>query len=149
MKNEEKNAGMALAIVILVASLALASIGTASASTIYVPDDHTKIQWAVDNATAGDTIIVRDGIYAENVDVNVNNLTIRSENGSANCTVNASSTSDHVLRVESDNVTINGFAIKDATDDFKAGIYLNGAGNCNISDNNVTNNHYGIYLYSS
>jgi len=33
-----------------------------------VPDDHPKIQWAVDNASAGDTIIVRDGIYTEKVD---------------------------------------------------------------------------------
>jgi len=34
-----------------------------SARTIYVPDDYEEIQWAVDNASAGDTIIVRDGIY--------------------------------------------------------------------------------------
>ena len=38
----------------------------ASAKTIYVPDDYAKIQWAVDNASAGDTIIVRDGTYYEN-----------------------------------------------------------------------------------
>ncbi|KAF5429580.1 hypothetical protein C5S39_08730 [Candidatus Methanophagaceae archaeon] len=40
-----------------------------SSNTIYVPDDYAKIQWAVNNATAGDTIIVRDGTYNENVDV--------------------------------------------------------------------------------
>ena len=34
-----------------------AFIGVASASTIYVPDDYAKIQLAVDNASAGDTII--------------------------------------------------------------------------------------------
>ena len=34
----------------------------ASARTIYVPDDYEKIQWAVDNASAGDTIIVRDNL---------------------------------------------------------------------------------------
>ncbi|MHC1610706.1 MAG: hypothetical protein ACXQTW_03750 [Candidatus Methanospirareceae archaeon] len=38
--------------------------------TIYVPDGHEKIQWTVDNASAGDTIIVSDdGTYTENVDV--------------------------------------------------------------------------------
>ena len=42
----------------------------ASAKTIYVPDDYERIQWAVDNASAGDTIIVRDGIYYEHVNVN-------------------------------------------------------------------------------
>jgi len=43
--------------------------GVSAARTIYVPEDYEKIQWAVDNASAGDTIIVRDGIYTENVDV--------------------------------------------------------------------------------
>ena len=45
----------------------------ASATTYYVPDEFTKIQWAVDNASVGDTIIERDGTYTENVDVkNIN-----------------------------------------------------------------------------
>jgi len=43
--------------------------GVSAARTIYVPEDYAKIQWAVDNASAGDTIIVRDGTYTENVDV--------------------------------------------------------------------------------
>ena len=38
-------------------------VGSASANTIYVPDNYAKIQWAVDNATDGDTIIVRDGTF--------------------------------------------------------------------------------------
>jgi len=45
--------------IIVLALLGLCSV--ASAKTIYVPDDYARIQWAVDNATAGDTIIVRDG----------------------------------------------------------------------------------------
>ena len=54
-----------------------------NAATIYVPDDYETIQDAVDNATAGDTIIVRDGTYNENVDVKKDRLTVRSENGPA------------------------------------------------------------------
>ena len=42
---------------------AFASVALASATTYYVPDDHEKIQWAVDNATDGDTIIVKDGVF--------------------------------------------------------------------------------------
>ena len=53
--------------------------GVANA-TIYVPDNYAKIEWAVDNASAGDTIIVRDGTYTEHVYVN-KSLTIQSENG--------------------------------------------------------------------
>lgn len=37
-------------------------------------------KWLVNNASAGDTIIARDGTYTENVDVN-KSLTIQSENG--------------------------------------------------------------------
>ncbi len=45
----------------------------------------TRIQWAVDNATDGDTIIVRDGIYSESI--NANKQSIKSENGSENCII--------------------------------------------------------------
>ena len=53
-------------IVLTILFLAVAT-AIASAATIYVPDDYPAIQAAVDNATAGDTIIVRDGTYTENV----------------------------------------------------------------------------------
>jgi hypothetical protein len=48
---------------------------------VYVPDDYPTIQAAVDAVNAGDTIIVRDGTYTENVNVNKPHLTIQSENG--------------------------------------------------------------------
>lgn len=46
--------------------------------TIYVPDNYTTIQAAVNNATAGDTIIVRDGTYSENVDANENGTAVKT-----------------------------------------------------------------------
>ena len=45
--------------------LLLAGAGLSSASVIYVPDDYPTIQQAIDNATAGDTIVVRY-VYYEN-----------------------------------------------------------------------------------
>ena len=80
-----------------------AFVGTVSAADIYVPDNYTRIQWAVDTATVGDTIVVRDGTYTENVDVN-ERLTIRSENGSASTIVQAESSDDHVFEVTEDYV---------------------------------------------
>ena len=88
--------GVCIASVLLVA---FGGVSVASATTIYVPDDYAKIQWAVDNASAGDTIIVSEGTYTENVDVNVNDLAIKSENDSANCIVQAANSNKSVFFV--------------------------------------------------
>jgi len=109
----------------------------------------TPIQSAVNNATGGDTICVKDGNYHENVDVNVAHLTIQSENGAANCVVNAANSNDHVFYVTADWVNITGFTVKDANGTLEAGIYLNGVSHCNVSNNNSTGNYYGILLLSS
>jgi nitrous oxidase accessory protein NosD len=89
-----------------------ASDSTISSATIYVPDNNATIQGAVDNAAAGDTIIVRDGTYRENVKVN-KRLTIRSENGPANTiVVSPEGVNDHVLSVTADHVSIKGLTVK-------------------------------------
>jgi len=122
---------------------------SASPGIIYVPDDYTKIQWAVDNATSGDTIVVRDGTYTENIDVNKEHLTIKSENGAGSTIVQAANPNDHVLHVTADWVNITGFTVENATGDGKVGIYLDNVQHCNISTNNATNNCYGICLDDS
>ncbi len=110
---------------------------------------NTPIQHAINNATAGNTICVKDGTYSENVDVN-KRLMIRSENGTANCIVNALRSSDHVFKVTSDYVNISGFTVQNEAGFEKAGIYLgSGIEHCNISDNTVLNSYYGIYLDDS
>ena len=119
---------------------------------IYVPDDYPTIQWAVDNATGGDTIIVRDGLYTENIDVKKPHLTIKSENGPENCVVQAANSSDNVFTVTADYVNISSFTVTGATGAnpyYCAGIRVDNADHCNISDNFVTNNCLGIYLNSS
>jgi pectin methylesterase-like acyl-CoA thioesterase len=80
---------VAIGIVIGAGSVNNASNVSLSSATIYVPDDFAKIQWAVDNATVRSTIIVRDGTYTENVDVNKDHLTIKSENGAEKTIVQA------------------------------------------------------------
>ncbi len=110
----------------------------------------TPIQHAVDNATAGETICVQDGNYTENVLVNKANLTIQSENGSANCIVTANNTGKHVFEVTANGVNITGFTVKNATGAYKAGIYLgNGVQHCTIANNTASNNDRGIYLEDS
>jgi parallel beta-helix repeat protein len=56
-------------------------------ATIYVPDHYTTIQEAIDAALNGDEIIVRDGIYVENINFLGKAITVRSENGASLTTI--------------------------------------------------------------
>ncbi|MCD6456837.1 MAG: right-handed parallel beta-helix repeat-containing protein [Methanophagales archaeon] len=133
---------------ILVVSVLAMFTAVAGATTHYVnPGD--SIQSAVNAANPGDIIIVRDGTYTENVDVN-KRLTVRSENGSALTTVRAASTDEHVFHVTADYVNITGFTVENATKLYKAGINLDSnVDHCNVSDNKASGNYFGIYLYQS
>jgi PGF-pre-PGF domain-containing protein len=116
---------------------------TASA-TVYYVNPGQSIQAAVDNASDGDRIIVHDGVYTENIDVN-KRLTIQSENGYT--TVHAANTSDSVFEVTANYVNISEFTVKNSSS--CAGISLNSVDRCNISYNNILNNKPGINFSSS
>ena len=134
--------GLGIAVIVFVIYVLAAS---AQAAVIYVPDDYEKIQWAVNNATAGDMIIVRDGVYVENIDVNIPYLTLMSENGSVGCTVQAADPyHDDVFEVTANHININGFTVTGAI--YGSGIKLVNSKFCNISNNICLNNYYGIYL---
>jgi len=156
---------------VCVAFVLCAFASVASARTIYVPDDYAKIRWAVDNASDGDTIIVRDGNYYENVVVS-KKLTIKSENGSDNCIIDGGGSGD-VITLYADGITIEGFTVRNSGSSWPtllyAGIkvfsnankiaYNSITNNCNgilsyssnniIANNNITNNRHGIHLNSS
>jgi len=92
------------------------------------------------------SIFVYNGSYYENVDVN-KRLTLEGE-GADVVTVTAA-TSSTAFKVTADYVNISGFAVRRGTDSYVAGIYLNNVDYCNISENNVCGNNYGIHLSSS
>jgi len=117
------------------------------ATTWYV-NPGESIQAAVDAASPGDTIIVRDGTYTENVDVNKDYLTIRSDNGAGTTLVQAANRDDHVFGVTADYVYISGFTVKGASGYQMAGIFISGLEN-NVSNNNVLMSSYGIYIKNS
>ena len=128
-----KSAWKFLAVLLLVALLAMAlpfgSFGNQGqalaqeARTWFVDDDFqdypeadfTKIQDAVDAASSGDTIIVYPGTYTENVNVNKDHLTIKSENGAETTIVQAANPDVHVFEVTADYVEIRKFTVRRAT----------------------------------
>jgi parallel beta-helix repeat protein len=111
-------------------------------------EDFLTIQGTIDDPDTrdGHVIEVEDGFYPENVKV-TKSLTIRSENGSANCIVQAAG-SDPAFNVTADYVNISGFTVKGGTDWFNAGIHLLNSSCCNISNNDCSNNFNfrGIFL---
>ena len=107
----------------------------------------TPIQAAISNANEGETICVSAGNYTENVNVN-KRLTLRGE-GADLVTVNAASLNDYVFDVTAHYVNISGFKATGATGSGMAGIYLRSMQNCNILENNCSNNYWGICLYDS
>jgi parallel beta-helix repeat protein len=121
-----------------------------SSNVIYVPDDYLTILAAVDAASPGSTIIVRDGTYIENVDVN-KRLTIKSENSAENCIVQAANSNDHVFEVTADYVTISGFTVKQvrSPSGYASGIVLGTVKDCEISGNNINFSSHGIALVDS
>ena len=164
MKNRKKMKAIAITAILAVSVLVMTAVAVAGADDppctcgdICVNESgwwragadfnasNTPIQHAINNATAGENICVKDGTYNENVIVN-KRLTIRSENGSDSTIVNAASAS-HVFEITADYVNISGFTATGANR--KAGIYLHYVKHCNISDNNASDNYYGIYLYYS
>ena len=148
--------GIALAFVLVGAMLPFGAFGThsqveASPGTIYVPDDFSTIQAAVNAASSGDTIIVRDGTYTENVNVNKDYLTIQSENGAEVTIIQSAGSALGVFWLTGvDHVTISGFTIKGAYSPsapyYDAGVCLYLSEYCSISNNILLDNHYGIIV---
>ena len=146
--------------ILLVLALWLVFCGTASATQFYVNESGwwcdggafygsgTPIQSAVTAADNGDSIYVYNGSYYENVDVN-KRLTLEGE-GADVVIVHTVSSSDQVIEVTVDYVSISGFTVTGTRgSSYKPAIYLNNVHHCNIYDNIASNSQFGIYLSSS
>ena len=141
--------GIAVAFLVMGAMFGGLPSTASAAATIYVPDDYSTIQAAVDAASPGDTILVASGNYTENIDVSTANLTIQSENGANSTIVQAANTTDHVFEVTADYVNLSGFAITGASEGGVAAVYLQGVASCSVSHNIFSNNWVGVFLLNS
>lgn len=140
-------------------------LGSAAApgagATLTVDDsgdaDFITIQEAIDSAEDGDIILVYPGIYAENVVVN-KELSVVSESGKSEDTfIISNSPEADVLYVVADNVTIDGVSVLGLLSDsgsisdgewpdVLAGVFIDGAEGCRVSNSTFISNDVGIFL---
>ena len=115
----------------------------ANSSTIWVPDNHTRIQWAINNASDGDTIIVRAGTYYEPVVVDKALSLIGENKHDTIIDGNRTGTAVHII---SNNITVSNFTIQNA----ELGIWLWYSKDNVLTNNTISHSSYGVLLsYSS
>jgi parallel beta-helix repeat protein len=115
-------------------------------TTLYVggggPGNYSKIQWAIDNASDGDTVFVYSGTYYENIIVD-KTINLNGENRDTTI-IDGSGPTDVVL-ITQHRTNVSDFTVRNGY----YGIYVENADRCNVSSNNLSDNSYGIHLYQS
>jgi len=108
--------------------------------------DYTHIQWAIDNASDGDTVYVEGGTYIENI---VINKPIKLMGKGMDWTIIDGDGKGDVIRITANLVNVSGFTIKGGTSWNGSGIRIDSVGNCMIENNQCSYNNDGIYLHKS
>ena len=112
------------------------------------PNNYTKIQDAIDNASDGDTVFVYDDSspYIENVEIN-KELSLIGEN--QNSTIIDGGGISYVILVRSNYVEICDFTIQNCINAYDfAGIYIQSADSCCISNNTILNSSEWPHIVS-
>jgi parallel beta-helix repeat protein len=149
MKSFSQIFHITLFILLITLTLKLQIQPAKSASTIItVPDDYTKIQWAIGNATIGDIIYIRSGTYYEHLTIN-KPLILMGEN-KENTMIDGSGKNQTIIQVTANNVTITGITVQNSSrtpGTSYAGIKIS-SNTCNITGNYITKTKIGIFVTS-
>lgn len=119
----------------------------ADQKTIIVPDEYSTIAEAVANASPGDTVFVKNGIYHENVWIDKSLLVVGEDSEKTVVIGEGDVNEGNVFTLAADNVTVEGFTIE-SVDYSTAKEYANGVNirgdNCTVRGNNILNNFWGV-----
>lgn len=114
--------------------------------TLYVPDDYERIQWAIGNATVGDTIFIRSGTYHEHLTVD-RPLILAGEN-SETTIIDGSGEPRTIIDIIAGNVVVQALTARNcSTAGTYAGIRVSGH-SVHITGCVVTQAYWGIFVTS-
>lgn len=114
---------------------------------IIVPDDYSSIQDAINAASDGGTVFVRNGTYSENVIVNKTVSLIGQDNRRA---IIDGRGAGHVVKITADNVTLTGFtAVNSMWYPPYSGIHLDNVQGSKVRGNRILNSYRGLWLRNS
>ncbi len=146
---------------VLAVGLTILGYGPAFGANIYVPDSYSTIQGAIDGASDGDTVIVRDGTYSGTGNVNIDfrgkSITVKSENGVSRCKIDCQNLPDtrgfYFHSGETSAATVSGFTIVNGNAAYGGGIYCENSSptitQCTISNCKASaGNGGGIFSYN-
>jgi len=129
--------------------------GMVEAVDLYVPGIYTTIQAAINAASNGDTVLVSDGRYTENINFSGKAITVISVNGTTSIIIdgNASGSVVTFKSGEGTKSVLSGFTIRNGSATFGGGIYCYNSSptitNCTISGNSAGWDGGGILGTSS
>lgn len=106
----------------------------------------TPIQSAIDNATSGDTILVEQGTYTENVDITTNIHGIYGNGTMDSVVIQADDTSDDVIDIMVSDVILSNLTVTGSS--MLYGVYSNSHDNITLNYINSSINEFGIQLES-
>ncbi len=121
------------------------TFGLANSRVINVPTDFPRIQDAINNATAGDTVLVASGTYDEDISLNKSvSLVGESRDSTTIYSVNA----QYVITILASDASVCNFTVKNSFPQGD-GIIIFSGHNITISNNTIGDGHDGLIAFTS
>jgi len=120
----------------------------AFSTTVYVPDDFPTIQGAINASSNGDVVIVRPGIYVENIDFGGKPIVVQGQQGASVTTIDGNQAGSVVVfqNGEATDSVLEGFTLTNGSGtpsggySYGGGIYCAPGSSPLIIDNVITGN---------
>ncbi len=121
-----------------------------ASSTLVVPDSYSTITSAINHASPGDIIVVKSGVYSENLQIN-KSISLEGENNINTIIIGTAGNqggSSAALTIAADNVKVSGFTIQSLAYSNSSihvyGIFVEGD-KATITNDIIQKNYIGIF----